>query len=216
MCNAWNHPPGCPCGWGGYGYRGGSIGLPHSSAWSSTWASYVNPSAACPVCGASVFFYQSPNGGRVFFDQLGPPWPKHPCTDTGSQPLFRAVDQNDAMAAPDWLEAGWKPLLEVSASDLTPDLMRVEARLGDVPLHLYIPKTYLRSCLDPIREFKTAPVHARPSEPDVYQVELLGPAVKPISILGFSSMADALAQAEGAVPTGKKVQILLKKRFGRH
>ena len=25
--------------------------------------------------------YQSPNGGRVFFDDLGWPWPKHPCTD---------------------------------------------------------------------------------------------------------------------------------------
>src|SRR4051812_38741158 len=46
-----------------------------------TYPSYVNPNARCPVCGASVYFYQSPFGGRVFFDELGPPWPKHPCTD---------------------------------------------------------------------------------------------------------------------------------------
>lgn len=46
-----------------------------------TYPSYVNPNARCPVCGASVYFYQSPYGGRVFFDELGPPWPKHPCTD---------------------------------------------------------------------------------------------------------------------------------------
>jgi len=46
-----------------------------------TYPSYVNPNAHCPVCGAEVFFYQSPYGGRVFFDELGPPWPKHPCTD---------------------------------------------------------------------------------------------------------------------------------------
>lgn len=46
-----------------------------------TYPSYVNPNARCPVCGASVYFYQSPDGGRVFFDELGPPWPKHPCTD---------------------------------------------------------------------------------------------------------------------------------------
>ena len=46
-----------------------------------TYPSYVNPNACCPVCGASVYFYQSPYGGRVFFDELGPPWPKHPCTD---------------------------------------------------------------------------------------------------------------------------------------
>lgn len=44
--------------------------------------SYVNPNATCPVCGKTVFFYQSPHGGRVFFDALGWPWPKHPCTDT--------------------------------------------------------------------------------------------------------------------------------------
>lgn len=43
--------------------------------------SYVNPNAECPVCHERVFFYQSPNGGRVFFDDLGWPWQKHPCTD---------------------------------------------------------------------------------------------------------------------------------------
>jgi hypothetical protein len=43
--------------------------------------SYLNPNAKCPVCGASVFFYQSEDGGRVFFDDVGWPWPKHPCTD---------------------------------------------------------------------------------------------------------------------------------------
>lgn len=43
--------------------------------------SFVNPNARCPVCGDPVFFYQSRYGGRVFFDDLGWPWPKHPCTD---------------------------------------------------------------------------------------------------------------------------------------
>jgi len=43
--------------------------------------SYLDPNARCPVCGASVFFYSSPHNGRVFFDDVGWPWPKHPCTD---------------------------------------------------------------------------------------------------------------------------------------
>jgi hypothetical protein len=43
--------------------------------------SYLDPNAHCPVCGDSVFFYRSPNNGRVFFDDLGWPWPKHACTD---------------------------------------------------------------------------------------------------------------------------------------
>src|SRR5688572_22851308 len=46
-----------------------------------SYESFVNPNASCPVCGERVFFYQSILGGRVFFDELGPPWPKHPCTD---------------------------------------------------------------------------------------------------------------------------------------
>jgi hypothetical protein len=36
------------------------------------------------VCRAPVFYYQSPSGGRVFFDHLGHPWPKHPCTSKPS------------------------------------------------------------------------------------------------------------------------------------
>ena len=42
---------------------------------------YVNPNAKCPVCSAPVFFYANEHGSKVFFDDLGPPWPKHPCTD---------------------------------------------------------------------------------------------------------------------------------------
>ncbi|MEV4536233.1 DUF1707 domain-containing protein [Asanoa sp. NPDC049518] len=42
---------------------------------------WISPNARCPVCGASVYFYSSGHGSRVFFDEIGPPWPKHPCTD---------------------------------------------------------------------------------------------------------------------------------------
>jgi len=37
------------------------------------------------VCKASVYYYENEHGSRVFFDNIGPPWPKHPCTDTGLQ-----------------------------------------------------------------------------------------------------------------------------------
>ena len=89
MCNAWNHSPGCQCGWGGEGHLGrSSLPPPQSRSLSPSYRSfsaYTNPNAVCPVCNASVFFYQSPNGSRVFFDELGPPWPKHPCTDNSGR-----------------------------------------------------------------------------------------------------------------------------------
>ncbi|MGW0244765.1 hypothetical protein [Micromonospora chalcea] len=42
---------------------------------------WISPNAHCPICGAAVYFYANEQGSRVFFDDLGPPWPKHPCTD---------------------------------------------------------------------------------------------------------------------------------------
>jgi len=48
---------------------------------------WISPNARCPICGASVYFYANEHGSRVFFDELGPPWPKHPCTDNPTQPV---------------------------------------------------------------------------------------------------------------------------------
>lgn len=41
----------------------------------------VRPNAVCPACGAQVNFYSNEHGSRVYFDEVGPPWPRHPCTD---------------------------------------------------------------------------------------------------------------------------------------
>ncbi len=54
----------------------------------------------CPLCGAIIFFHTNGNGDCVFFDDLGPPWPKHAClrSDDGvraasrSRELMRLVD----------------------------------------------------------------------------------------------------------------------------
>lgn len=49
------------------------------------------------MCGAAVYFWSNAAGSRVYFDEMGPPWPKHPCTDNrfnagvgvGSSPAYR-------------------------------------------------------------------------------------------------------------------------------
>jgi len=56
--------------------------LDSTRAGRSVTSTFVNPNADCPVCGAPVFFYQNAVGSRLCFDELGPPWPKHPCTDS--------------------------------------------------------------------------------------------------------------------------------------
>lgn len=129
-CNAWNHPPGCPCGWRGGNHGGGRRGGYHpnvyaefvlnSLSWSRSRAegvsSYTNPNAYCPVCGKPVFFYRSQYNGRVFFDHLGPPWPKHGCTDNFTYHPRRIILSPGSVHLPaqsnvssEW--DGWNPLL---------------------------------------------------------------------------------------------------------
>jgi hypothetical protein len=127
-CNAWNHRIDCNCGWGGdTGGGGRSGGYPtirvvDGFAWRSDRRpmhdSFVNPNAHCPVCNAPVYFYQSPFGGRVFFDHLGPPWPKHRCTDNSgftrpSRPIV-VLGPGSAPAAtlpPLHARDAWRPML---------------------------------------------------------------------------------------------------------
>lgn len=81
-CNAYNHSRFCNCGWGGTNHLPTRRSPPtlRFSGYGS-YNSFTIPNARCPECGDNVFFYRSPNGGSVFFDDLGPPWPKHPCTE---------------------------------------------------------------------------------------------------------------------------------------
>lgn len=87
MCNAWNHPQECRCGWGGDGHTGKRLDGTHYTQWvpplDFSFESYTRPNASCPACGQPVFFYSSPDGGRVFFDELGPPCP------LAKTPLYR-------------------------------------------------------------------------------------------------------------------------------
>lgn len=82
MCNAWNHPPDCTCDWGGDGHLGVSTEalVTHRVGrfcWQHSGEDFCRPTR-CPICGESVFFVRH-NGGSVWFDELGEPWPKHGC-----------------------------------------------------------------------------------------------------------------------------------------
>jgi hypothetical protein len=63
-------------------------------------AAWVNPNAQCPVCGRPVYFFANSAGSRVFFDELGPPWPKHPCTDRGSHAPYQLSTPSPVLRSP--------------------------------------------------------------------------------------------------------------------
>lgn len=91
MCNAWNHPSWCRCGFGGEGARGGGGGnYSHSSLFD-----YANARRwrtddfcvrrQCPKCSKNPVWLIHHNGGSVWVEILGPPWTKHPCFDVATQ-----------------------------------------------------------------------------------------------------------------------------------
>lgn len=116
MCNAWNHPIDCTCGWGGEGHLGKRTdgdSITNQIRLFTNWnpQSYTIPNAKCPVCGVPVFFYKSENGGSVFFDELGPPWPKHPCTDNTN--YYTPSEYNFSQSNPqrEWEKNNWIPVI---------------------------------------------------------------------------------------------------------
>lgn len=82
-------------GWAGsWAYSALPRASSETGAAAGTW---VNPNATCPVCGAPVFFYSNDFGSRVFFDAMGHPWPKHPCTDSSSVASPREPSSNSGV-----------------------------------------------------------------------------------------------------------------------
>jgi hypothetical protein len=99
MCNAWNHGANCRCGWGGDGHAGvrtatgvsagpvirtyvaGELQRKGVGLWIVDYPreNFCRPTS-CPECGCRVYFVRH-NGGSVWFDSLGWPWPKHGCFD---------------------------------------------------------------------------------------------------------------------------------------
>lgn len=177
MCNAWNHPPGCRCGWGGQGYSGhppggfSTAGVRCAVAIGSYqrfWyapitsrTSYTTPNAHCPVCGAPVFFYESEYGGRVFFDELGPPWPKHPCTDHGTDKRRPQMRTEVARATPasiisavsyssgnlglpafQWQSDSWEPLINPMLRRIN-EITQVTGQAWGESLRFYVPHDHL-------------------------------------------------------------------------
>jgi hypothetical protein len=108
MCNAFNHPPEWSCGFGGDTGAGG-LRQVDGYEWRfdrrPTLDTYIVPNARCPV-----------------FDELGPPWPKHSCTDKrlANSSIFAPIIPS-RRRVPHWLKTGqWHPLCEHASHSMKP------------------------------------------------------------------------------------------------
>lgn len=222
MCNAWNHSVDCMCGWGGEGHLGrrddGSRSnrvSPLASVWLK-YDSYVKPNAKCPKCNSAVFFYQSQNGGRVFFDELGPPWPKHPCTDNStSRPVSPKVWLPATSATStgySWFTTGWSPFIISTITSYSRDLLRISGPFQQKDLVLYIQKRQCVGSADPQDTLSQSLVHIKSRAKDRFRLALLPPALLPIELLGYTSSIDAMSVRVLSHRKGKQHRLREKHR----
>lgn len=111
-CNGFNHPKNCKCN-----FRGG-----HANSRPPVWRGWTRssikrytsgPNAVCPQCRAPVYFVPGPSGGGAYFEKLGPPWPKHPCTDHSKSysPYNRAGIPKLRNRRSQFERDGWTPFI---------------------------------------------------------------------------------------------------------
>lgn len=181
MCNASNHPAYCQCG---FGRKGGSAvdrgfrAIPDlfPSGASQRVTSYTHPNATCPVCGVAVFFYQSEHGGRVFFDELGPPWPKHPCTDGGRAATGKPRDGGRPF---NWEVAGWGPIDDISATVQENRILEVSGSWMGRPVRLELDIRNLDEMYDVVAHVENFPFHVRETKNGQFDVALLSADLTP-------------------------------------
>ncbi len=58
------------------------------------WCSTKTWPTSCPSCSKKVFFFSCDHGSKVFFDELGYPWPVHDCHESWARDLRRFTDDN--------------------------------------------------------------------------------------------------------------------------
>jgi len=108
-CNAWNHPPGCDCGWGGQGnpdnlihggysnintssYHQGYVSRSSSFSYNWLYEGSITFQTTCWWCGQEVYFHRNENGGCVLFDELGYPWQVHSCWEENREQQSEATN----------------------------------------------------------------------------------------------------------------------------
>lgn len=147
----------------------------------------ITPNARCPVCSSAVHFYDLVNTGRVYFDELGPPWPKHPCTDKFSQ--FNAGAVIDGVASK------WVTVLQVKVEVADKGILCLSGKMPDGDLLVYVPAKNFGDEPEPAEFLAESFIQTRFSSSGQFDLALLTPDARPLLVPGYAKMADAAANS---------------------
>jgi len=140
----YNHYYWCNCGWcvkdRGYRYISEEkISNSISILQIETYESFTVPNVKCKCCGDEIFFYQSPFGGKVFFNELGHPWEKHCCEpkccgkEIASIPYERLDKYRiiNSRKEPIWKQEGWIPAIYIKHESYDISIVKITLKAMD-------------------------------------------------------------------------------------
>jgi hypothetical protein len=152
-----------------------------------------------------VFFYQSPYGGRVFFDELGPPWPKHPCTDNVKKVAEpKSINNPDSIAHSKrvyhWQVNGWLPYIISTVRQIDKYVVEIHGACGERGILLYISKSKLPLHDNPLHKESITQIRERVSGD--FELSFITKDGVPYTINAYS----LASQARPAYPSWPRVR----------
>lgn len=200
MSNGYNHNPNCDCSFCKKGkvvfirQRQRQL-LPgdQDSACYPSFREVVShtPNSTCPVCCEPVFYYRNDWGSSVFFDHLGPPWPKHPCTDS-SRPIpfanSKLLPKNNPAIDDGWVNA--ELIDAIFHEDLICEF-HCSLVEGD-KIVLYVSSSYVENIANIQFLSQESICFLKPVSSDVFKISLLSDDLKVLNSYAYRNKEDAL------------------------
>lgn len=186
LCNAKNHPLNCTCGFGGAKASSSTMKrhaeTPDLFVLPRVPRHYTKQNERCPFCNAPVFFHRLGNLGRVYFDEPGPPWPKHPCTDKAS-PSYRGPFGSGS--------EGWLELTQISVDALSDNVLRISGKLENQDCVVFVGRSAFRGTPIPSTCLSESSVQVHRSRGGNFDLALLTPDLEHMLLTGYATVADA-------------------------
>jgi hypothetical protein len=144
------------------------------------------------------FFLSFTGRGASFFDELGPPWPKHPCTDSTSSPA--GFDSHRSQPVRrferyDWERDGWAPFFITSAININPLIKKIRGSFQGEDLVLYI-RSALKNHRTQSSVTNSSLAHLRRVDSITFDISVFTPSVGPLIGKAFLRQSSA-ESAEG-------------------
>lgn len=191
LCNGKNHASNCECSFGGAKASSPTKNTPSKTA--DLFAlphvprHYTKGNERCPFCGAPMFFHRLANNGGAYFDDPGPPWRKHQCTDKVSEFYRGSFGSGDE---------DWPQLTQISADALSDSVLRLSGKLNNQSFNVFVGMSAFGNMPQPSRYLSESFIQAHPSRNGRFDLALLTPDSTHMLLIGYPAVADAASELE--------------------